>query len=126
MTLLYQEVESSGEFDYYTPRDLIKMEVDYKRLERINVDGLILEASLVEPSHVEDLAASMKGKRGQLQPIAVRARLNEDGEIVYDIIDGFHRSHALKTVSEQTGYQFILTVWWFISAVMRNCLIYGC
>jgi hypothetical protein len=57
----------------------------------------------------------MRGKRGQLSPLTVRARLEGD-RIVYDIIDGFHRSAALQVIAKEDGKDI------FAKAVV----VYGC
>ena len=67
---------------------------------RLEVDGLMLEGKITHKKHVQDLTESMAGVTGQRIPIWVRARW-EDGEIVYDVVDGYHRSESFA----QLGFE---------------------
>lgn len=83
--------------------ELIKVgerEVDLEkkptRVEVIPLDKVITEQALIDDSHADELGESLITGRGQLAPIVVRARLDPTGEVLYDIIDGFHRAEGLK------------------------------
>lgn len=76
--------------------ELLANNIEISRLETIATSRIIVEDSLIDLTHASDLAASMNGKRGQISPITARARFNDKGEIVYDIIDGFHRTEAKR------------------------------
>jgi len=75
---------------------LIDRDIPYERVEIIPLASVLTEQSLVDDEHARDLGNSMLGRRGQLSPIVVRARFDESGRIVYDIVDGFHRSNGAK------------------------------
>jgi len=109
------QLEDPG-YDACTAKELIQNGIETKRTEKISVSGLLLEESIVDEDHVEKLKMSMRGKRGQISPITVRARMGEDGEIMYDIIDGFHRGAALKSMAEDDG----------IEAYVDAVVVYGC
>jgi len=98
------------------PQQLIEQEISTERLEEVPVSSLVIEGSLVDPGHVRELAESMSGERGQISPLTVRARSNEQGIIVYDIIDGYHRANALKELER---------IW--ERPIMAACtVVYGC
>lgn len=85
-----------------SPRELIRNGVETERLETISLGRVLTEEALIDESHAAELGASMKQKRGQITPIAVRARIGErDGGIIYDVIDGFHRSAGKKINGEK-------------------------
>jgi len=74
-----------------TPKELIERNIRTERLENIDIEQIYIDFGIVDKSHAEELGKSMKEDRGQLMPILVRARLEED-VVRYDIIDGFHRT----------------------------------
>lgn len=79
------------------PVEIIAKGIECKRLEVIPLECVITEDALIDSSHAAELGDSMRQKRGQITPIAVRARLDEEkGNLVYDIIDGFHRAEGRK------------------------------
>lgn len=94
-------IEKINEPDYsrLSPLELLRNNIEAKRFERIPIAKINSEAAIVEASHADDLGDSMSQKRGQITPIAVRAR-EEEGEIVYDIIDGFHRTEGKRRRGE--------------------------
>ena len=98
------------------PLDILQQELQIQRHERIPVSSLILEASLVDPAHVASLQESMSGNRGQISPITIRARYTEERKLVYDIIDGFHRSNGLQEISRMQGEEM------YADAIV----VYGC
>lgn len=67
----------------------------FKRTESIPVAAVVLEATIEDKAHSEELATSMALPWGQLSPITVRARdvtpRNSLPQIHFDVIDGFHR-----------------------------------
>jgi hypothetical protein len=80
-----------------SPRELIRNGIETERLETIPLANVLTEEALIDDSHAVELGASMKQKRGQITPIAVRPRIDAmGGGIVYDVIDGFHRSAGKK------------------------------
>lgn len=83
-----------------TPIDLLRNRIETERLETIPLVRVLTEEALVDSSHANELGASMKQKRGQLTPITVRARLDEKSGIIYDVIDGFHRTEGKKRTGE--------------------------
>ncbi len=94
-------IRSNRETALLSPRELLRHGVETERLETIKLASVLTDESLTDQSHSQELGESMKGTRGQLTPIAVRARLGERGEIVYDIIDGFHRTEGKKSSGDE-------------------------
>lgn len=80
--------------DIKLTKELIFEEAEIIRSEIIDVSRIKIDASIVDDNHVSKLSASMKKKRGQVSPITVRVRLDEEGDVAYDVIDGFHRANA--------------------------------
>lgn len=95
-----------------SPFDILKSEERAEREEIISLPSVLTDYALVDSSHAEELGNSMQSERGQLTPILVRARLkdNED-KIVYDVIDGFHRTEGRRSKGEET---------------IRATVLYGC
>jgi len=89
---------SNASIELMSPVEIITQRIECKRSERIPLNDVITENALIDPSHADELGASMKQKRGQISPIAVRARLSGDdgNNVYYDIIDGFHRAEGKK------------------------------
>ncbi len=81
-------------------QEILASGIETERLESIPIDSLIFEESIIDEEHCDKLAESMRGKRGQISPITVRARFDENSHIVYDIIDGFHRAAALHKIQD--------------------------
>lgn len=96
---MHKEAEN---FNKLTSKELLRANVYVERQEKISVNDVVDEYDLIDPSHAENLAKSMMGKRGQITPINVRARLDGD-KIVYDLIDGFHRHAGKKIIQSKTG-----------------------
>ncbi len=67
----------------------------------IALGDVIVDYSLVDDTHAEELKDSMADKWGQTSSITVRAR-ELDGRVVYDIIDGFHRTEAKRRMGAET------------------------
>lgn len=82
-----------------SPRDIIQRGLEVERLETIQIAGILSEHAIIDVEHAADLGASMKQKRKQITPIAVRAR-EEEGRVVYDILDGFHRTEGKRMTGE--------------------------
>lgn len=83
-----------------TPLEILRSGERTERLEIIPLDAVAQDNSLVDEGHAEHLGFDMAKDRGQLIPIAVRAR-EEEGEIVYDILDGFHRTAGLRGIGRK-------------------------
>ena len=95
-----------------TPLELIRNKIETERLEIIPLSKVLTEHALIDDSHAEELGVSMRQKRGQITPIAVRARLDDGtGDVVYDVIDGFHRTEGKKKSGD---------------AEINATVIYGC
>src|SRR3989344_2745583 len=62
---------------------LIELKIRATRFERVPVNNLVFENSLVESQHVEELAESINGPRGQISPLVVSLRVDEGVNIVY-------------------------------------------
>lgn len=79
------------------PLEIIKRGLEIERDEIIPLDAVIDDIALIDDFHAQELASSMNSKRKQITPIAARARLAEKTEIiVYDVLDGFHRTKGKK------------------------------
>ncbi|HVZ58547.1 MAG TPA: hypothetical protein VG935_02240, partial [Patescibacteria group bacterium] len=64
---------------------------------RISITSIVPEDVIVDEDNVKRISKSLKGELGQLSRLSVRARIDEEtGEVVYDIIDGFHRHSAMQ------------------------------
>lgn len=100
MTLETVAHNSEG-FNNVTVREILEKGIKTERLERVPVGLLNLDESIVDEQHVQDLKESIGGRRGQLSPLVVRARLGGSGAVTYDIIDGFHRGGALKLLKKE-------------------------
>lgn len=92
----------------FSPSDLVKrVELTGELIERreeILVRRISLEDLIVDEDHVAALADSMKGPRRQLSEIVVRARSGGmyEGDVGYDVIDGFHRVEAANFLRWET------------------------
>jgi len=78
------------------PSTLIQEQRRGKRNELLDLGDISKEEIPYDSGHSQDLALSMLGDWGQLQEILVRARISLSGSVVYDIIDGFHRTSAFE------------------------------
>lgn len=103
----------SKSIDGLSPLELLKQEIRTERMEIIPVGRIVLDACIVDDSHVGSLAESMSSDRGQISPITVRARMEmgQDEKIYYDVIDGFHRSAGLVALQKE---------------IAKATVIYGC
>lgn len=63
----------------------------------VPVSGIIQEGFIVDVDHVNRMAQDLQGPMGQRSPITLRAR-EDSGEVVYDIVDGFHRSQSFAAL----------------------------
>lgn len=107
------------DYSAYSAVDLLQMEVRTERQEEIPVDLIVQESALIDPDHAQNLAESMMGDRKQISPTTVRARLvtDEGGtSVVYDVIDGFHRSEGKRIIQQLTGEP----------QTMKTIVLYGC
>lgn len=78
-----------------SPKEILERGLVTERLEVVPLKSVLTEKALVDPFHAQELGASMKKRRGQISPIVTRARL-DGGDVVYDVIDGFHRTTGRK------------------------------
>ena len=82
-------------------RELCQAGEFHKQFEEIRVDQIAVEDSIVDEVHVDDLEASMKKKCGQTTPITVGAQC-ENGQVIFHITDGFHRTAVKRKLNEPT------------------------
>ncbi len=96
--------DKAVDYSAFSPVDLLRGEIRVERQEKIPVELIVQENALIDPQHAQNLAESMMGVRKQISPVTVRARLLEDGGgmVVYDVIDGFHRSAGKRIIEELT------------------------
>lgn len=86
------------------PIDLLRNKIETTRMEFVPVRLIVQEAVIIDDTHANSLAESMRGSRGQISPMTVRARELEGSEnIHYDIIDGFHRAQALMLIGSDNA-----------------------
>jgi hypothetical protein len=65
-------------------------------LQNVNINSILSEGSIVDEEHRDKLADQLVF--GQEVPIWVRARIGRKGVLVYDIVDGYHRTDALRNI----------------------------
>lgn len=96
-----------------SPIDLVRTKEKITRSEIIPINSITSEVLIIDESHAEELALSMAGDRGQISEITVRARFGgmTGEDVSYDIIDGFHRYEAAKSLGFTT---------------LRASVLYGC
>lgn len=88
--------------DQMTPRELIRKEARVKRDETIPISQIVSETDIIDENHASELGANMQlDDTGQLIRIAVRARFNRQSKIVYDVIDGFHRTEGKRRIGDE-------------------------
>ncbi|MDO8498759.1 MAG: ParB N-terminal domain-containing protein [bacterium] len=96
------------DYSIWSREDLLRHAIEIggkiKRFqEQIPIADIFMEDAVVDTKHANDMAKSMKGEWGQLSDIAVRARSAEGtDQIIFEIIDGFHRTQAKKDDGEET------------------------
>lgn len=95
------EMPSEEELKKMSPKEILERGLEITRHETIPIASIAVDVSIVDDFHAEKLGDSMRGKRGQLTPICVRARLNENGEVAYDVSDGFHRTEGKRLSGDQ-------------------------
>lgn len=83
-------------------RAIIESGLRTERFEIIPLERTVTDFSLVDDQHAENIGASMAEERGQTTPILVRVRIDEEDEIKYDIIDGFHRRDGARRQNQPT------------------------
>ncbi len=81
-------------YSHLSPLELIRNEIRTQRDETVPLSSIITEFAIIDDNHAEELRRLMSQDRGQLTPILVRAR--EEGGIVYDVMDGFHRTEGRR------------------------------
>ena len=102
--------EGYTQYDQSSILELIRSGESAEREELILVTRINTEDSIVDSFHAERLGESMLRKRKQLSPISARAR-EEEGQIIYDVIDGFHRVEAKRNLGQDT---------------IKATVVYGC
>jgi len=95
--------------DKLSPREIIDRNLRVEREEIISIDDVLTDVSIVDEYHAERLGESMSQDRGQLTPILVRARLEDNGGgIFYDVMDGFSDRTLTGWISFSRNYFNIL------------------
>lgn len=95
-TQIDRRIQHREQYSQLTSTDLLRNGIETERLEVIKIAQVQTEHALVDELHAQELGASMRLRRGQLTPITVRARLAERRGVVYDVIDGFHRTEGKR------------------------------
>ncbi len=92
----------TSHFEGPSSLELLRSGEKLNRLETIPLDNVLVDTALLDPQHARDLQASMETEnQGLLVPILVRAR-EDNGSVVYDVADGFHRTSAKKQLGDPT------------------------
>ncbi|EKD57270.1 MAG: hypothetical protein ACD_57C00356G0004 [uncultured bacterium] len=94
----------------FSPLELIRNEIETERIEDIPLSDVVTDFAIVDSNHAYELGRSISKKRGQLSPILVRVR-EEDGKVVYDVMDGFHRAEGMRNIGAET---------------IKATVVYGC
>jgi uncharacterized ParB-like nuclease family protein len=94
----------------FSPLELIRNEIETERIEAIPLSAVVTDFAIVDTNHAYELGRSISKRRGQLSPILVRAR-EEDGKVVYDVMDGFHRAEGMRNIGAET---------------IKATVVYGC
>lgn len=89
--MVQHEALSNG----FSAEELLQQEIKTDRNEQLPIHSVVLTDSVLDESKASQLLVEiLENDRGQTVATLVRARATENG-IVYDVIDGFHRSYAL-------------------------------
>ncbi|MBI2022025.1 hypothetical protein HYS93_04085 [Candidatus Daviesbacteria bacterium] len=92
MTVELRAQTTECDLSKLSPKELIELGVKTKRFEIVPVKRILTENAIIDTDHARGLGESMALERGQISPVALRVRLSEeDGEPLFDVIDGFHR-----------------------------------
>lgn len=89
-----------------SPHDLLMAieNTDQKitRTEQIPLDKIVIEGTPIDDNHARDLGIILMGEWGQTQAIALRCRAggSSENDVVYDVMDGYHRVRGLSLVSD--------------------------
>ncbi len=101
------EIITENPFTDLSPLEIVRRNIETQRFENIPLSLVLTEKALIDETHADELGTSMSQKRGQITPIAVRAR-EVQGNMVYDVIDGFHRSAGKKRRGEETIFATVV------------------
>ncbi len=91
-----------------------------RRLEMIPLANVITETPVIDPVHASELAADIIREQ-QLMPILVRATMI-DGELSYQIADGFHRSSGMKAAGKESIEAFVMYGWSYVELLNKRIL----
>lgn len=100
--------------------DIINSGERARRLEMIPLEYVITETPVIDPVHASELAADIKREQ-QLMPILVRGTVI-DGELAYQIADGFHRSSGMKAAGEESIEAFVMYGWSYVELLNKRIL----
>lgn len=100
--------------------ELARRGIETERLEHISVNRIVLEGSITDERHIDRLAKSMRGRRGQISPVTLRARDVGLDYLHYDTIDGFHRVPALIKIQKEFAEKGIKR------DSAKSVVMYGC
>ena len=99
---LVYEVEKTGE--------------KFQRTESIPLSRFVVEASIVDDAHADELGDAMIGPWGQTMPILTRCRIGGKtvNDTLNDILDGFHRTEGLRRKKTEPN------------PLVKTVVLYGC
>lgn len=99
-----------------SPKELLERGILCQRYEELTCfDRILVEKDLVDLHRVAVLKSSMQGRRGQIDPVTYRVRLEKQKE-VYDIINGYHRTPAI--IALNTELHTLIPI--------KTTVLYGC
>ena len=84
----------------FTDYELIVQGIETFRNQRISLNRVSVTGSITDSQHRTQIQVGIQ-RNGQQIPIWVRARLDENDEIAYDIMDGFHREAVVRGLGEE-------------------------
>jgi flagellar motility protein MotE (MotC chaperone) len=97
-------------------RELLQNNIVCERYEELtHLDCIVLEEELIDHHRIDVLKKSMQGRRGQIDPVTLRARL-ADEQVIYDIINGYHRTPAIMAINQENEVQ----------RPLKTTVLYGC
>lgn len=97
-----EAVEEIGPEDPRTPLDLVRSGRTIKQINvQVPLEDVLIEDTITYDSHVASMQHSLTQRLGQKGSVIYRAREMEE-RVVYDIIDGAHRSKGKKNNGDKT------------------------
>ena len=89
------------------------------RREQVLLQDIVAEGIIIDEQHANDLGREMLGPWSQTQPVLLRARIGgqTNNDVVFDVLDGFHRVEGIKSVKP---------TWKEEGTTVYSTVLYGC